>query len=82
MRAPGRLRGVTERIPPLRASLAGIAVVAGLGFALNDSGIAIPGVMLGVLTPVLVVVTIRRDRIDRAVDIPGDPTAVREPVRA
>lgn len=81
-RAPGRLRGVTERIPPLRASLAGVAVVAGLGFALNDSGIAIPGVMLGVLTPVLVVVTIRRERADREIALTGDAAAVREPARA
>ena len=33
-----------------------------LGTALNDSGIAIAGVMLGVMTPVLVVVTVRGDR--------------------
>ena len=33
-----------------------------LGTALNDSGIAIAGVMLGVMTPVLVVVTMRGDR--------------------
>ncbi len=61
-RAPGRLRGIRERVPPLGAALAGVAIVAVLGFALNDSGIAIPGVMLGVLTPVLVVVTVRGER--------------------
>ena len=37
-------------------------IVAVLGTALNDSGIAIAGVMLGVMTPVLVVVTMRGDR--------------------
>ena len=62
-RSPGRLRGIVERIPPLRAALQGLAVLAVLGFALNDSGIAVPGVMLGVATPVLVVVTVRGERI-------------------
>lgn len=61
-RAPGRLRGIRERVPPLGPALAGVAIVAVLGFALNDSGIAIPGVMLGVLTPVLIVVTVRGER--------------------
>ena len=37
-------------------------IVTVLGTALNDSGIAIAGVMLGVMTPVLVVVTMRGDR--------------------
>ncbi|MGQ0824789.1 MAG: hypothetical protein ACT4OX_07155 [Actinomycetota bacterium] len=65
-RAPGRMRGILARIPPLRAALAGLAVLAVLGFALNDSGIAVPGVMLGVATPVLVVVTMRGDRVPDA----------------
>lgn len=71
-KAPGRLRGLQERIPPLRASLAGLGLVALLGFALNDSGIAIPGVMLGVLTPVAVIVLDRidRDALDETVDEP------------
>jgi hypothetical protein len=66
-RAPGRLRGIRDRIPPLTAALIGFAIVAFLGFALNDSGIAIPGVMLGILTPVMIVITIRgeRDRLAR-----------------
>jgi hypothetical protein len=61
-RAPGRLRGIRDRIPPLTAALVGFALVAFLGFALNDSGIAIPGVMLGILTPVIIVITIRGER--------------------
>jgi hypothetical protein len=59
------MRGLYQRVPPLSASLVGFAIVAVLGFALNDSGIAVPGVMLGVLTPVLVVLTLRAER-DRA----------------
>ena len=61
-RAPGRMRGLHERIPQLSAALVGLGVVMVLGTALNDSGIAIAGVMLGVMTPVLVVVTMRGDR--------------------
>ena len=61
-RAPGRMRGLHERMPQLSAALVGLLIVAVLGTALNDSGIAIAGVMLGVMTPVLVVVTMRGDR--------------------
>jgi hypothetical protein len=61
-RAPGRMRGLHERIPQLSAALVGLLIVTVLGTALNDSGIAIAGVMLGVMTPVLVVVTMRGDR--------------------
>jgi hypothetical protein len=41
-------------VPELRGSLIGFVIVAALGFALNDSGIAIPGLMLAVLNPVLI----------------------------
>jgi hypothetical protein len=71
-RAPGRMGGILDRIPPLRASLAGLAVLATLGFTLNDSGIAIPGVMLGVITPVLIVVMMRADRAPDAPTVLDD----------
>jgi hypothetical protein len=61
-RMPGHLRGLYRRIPPLRASLVGFAVVAVLGFALNDSGISIPAMMLGVLSPVMIVLALRLER--------------------
>jgi hypothetical protein len=61
-RAPGRLRALQERIPPMRWGLVSLAVLAVLGFSLNDSGISIPGVMMGVLTPVLIVILVRADR--------------------
>jgi hypothetical protein len=61
-RAPGRMRGLHERIPQLSAALVGLGILTVLGTALNDSGIAIAGVMLGVMTPVLIVVTMRGDR--------------------
>ncbi len=50
-RAPGRLAAIRSFIP---AALVGFAIAAFLGFALNDSGIAVPGVMLGVANSALV----------------------------
>lgn len=55
-RAPGRIRAIRDTIPE---SLGGLAVVGFLGFALNDSGIAVPGVMLGVVNASLVYLTVR-----------------------
>ena len=55
-RAPGKLRLVRDTIPEC---LGGLAVVGFLGFALNDSGIAVPGVMLGVVNASLVYLTVR-----------------------
>jgi len=40
--------------PPLRVFLVGFAVVAFLGFALNDSGLAVPAIMGAVVVPWLV----------------------------
>jgi len=45
-RDPARLRGVFAAIPEWRAACLGFAVLAGLGFALNDSGMTVPGIML------------------------------------
>jgi hypothetical protein len=55
-RAPGHVRSIRDTI---RESLAGLAVVGFLGFAFNDSGIAVPGVMLGVVNASLVYLTVR-----------------------
>ena len=57
------MRALAERVPPIRAALAGLAVLAVLGFALNDSGIAVPGMMLGVIVPALVVLAVRSEPI-------------------
>jgi hypothetical protein len=46
--APGRLRHLRDE-PALRTALPGLGVAGLLGFALNDSGIAVPGLMLGVV---------------------------------
>jgi hypothetical protein len=58
-RAPGPLGVVRSRIPAVTAALAGLAIVAVLGTALNDSGIAITGMMFGVLVPTLVMLCVR-----------------------
>ena len=42
------------QIPEMRAGLVGVFVFGVLGFACNDSGISIPGVMIGVVNSTLV----------------------------
>ena len=64
-RAPGRVRAIRDTI---RESLGGLAVVGVLGFALNDSGIAVPGVMLGVINASLVYLAVRA--------LPEDPVGL------
>jgi len=58
--SPVRVGRIVERVPTLQAMLIGFAVAAVLGYALNDTGIAVPGVMLGILTPVLVLLLVDR----------------------
>jgi hypothetical protein len=72
-RAPGRMKGLHQRLPKLSAALAGLGALIVLGTLLNDSGIAIAGVMLGVVTPVLIVVTVRGDRVIPARGSPESP---------
>ena len=55
-RAPGHVRSIRDTI---QESLAGLVVVGFLGFVLNDSGIAVPGLMLGVVNASLVYLTVR-----------------------
>lgn len=82
-RAPGRLHRIQELIPQERASLYGFTVVAILGFALNDSGIAIPGVMLGVLNASLVYVVLVEDDLPDPYGGPApDDEEALEPARA
>jgi hypothetical protein len=62
------------RAPELRPAFVGVLVAAVLGFALNDSGIAVPAMMLGVLNPVLVYLTVHWEALA--------PGAAGEPPRA
>lgn len=50
-RAPARLRAVLTRIPEMRPALYALLTAGVLGYALNDSGIAVPGMMLAVANP-------------------------------
>jgi hypothetical protein len=61
-RAPWRLHTIQETIPQERAALAGLITAMVLGFALNDSGIAVPGMMLGVANAALVHLVLRVGR--------------------
>jgi len=49
-----RLEAIRHRAPEMRPAFVGVLVAAVLGMALNDSGIAVPAMMLGVLNPVVV----------------------------
>jgi hypothetical protein len=53
--APRSLRPLSARITTTRPTVLGFLVLAVLGFALNDSGIAIPGMMCAVFQSALVV---------------------------
>lgn len=58
-RRPRFIQVVESRVPTFGIVLGGLLVVGVLGFALNDSGIAVPGMVLGVLNPVLVHMAMR-----------------------
>ena len=58
-RAPGRLEQLQRVLPQERAARVGFVVAAVLGFALNDSGVAVPGLMLGVMNASLVYLVLR-----------------------
>jgi hypothetical protein len=51
---PRHLVQLFARVPELRATLIGFGVLALLGYGLNDAGVVVPGLMLGVLVCVLV----------------------------
>jgi type IV secretory pathway VirB2 component (pilin) len=55
----GLLRALEERIPGLRACLVGSLVAGFLGFALNDSGVAVPAMMLAVVLPYVTYLVVR-----------------------
>ncbi len=49
-----------QRIPPLASALVGFAVLLVLGYAMNDTGIMVPALMLGVLVPVVSLLIVER----------------------
>jgi hypothetical protein len=60
-RAPHRLRALVAAVPEVKIAGIGLAVVGLLGWALNDSGIAIPGVMIAIAVAALVWLLVRTD---------------------
>ena len=64
-RRSGFLRDLQEQVPGIRAMLAGGLLVAVLGFALNDSGVAVPAMMFAILLPYLTYVLLRWDQAPR-----------------
>ena len=56
-----RLEAIRARAPEMRPAFVGVLVAAVLGMTLNDSGIAVPAMMLGVLNPVVVRLAIDSD---------------------
>jgi hypothetical protein len=57
-RAPNGLRRAFEHIPTLRASAVGFLVAAARGYALNDSGVVVPGIMLSIAAATIIYLTI------------------------
>ncbi|HVQ88180.1 MAG TPA: hypothetical protein VMT88_08360, partial [Actinomycetes bacterium] len=56
---PAVLSGVFDRVPILRPALAAWLVAMLIGFAVNDSGIAIPAVGIMLAVPILIVISTR-----------------------
>ncbi len=77
-RRPRLVSVIEHRIPSISIVLAGLMITGVLGFALNDSGIAVPGMVLGVLNPVLVHLSMRLQD-DRKGDLP--PPRIRAALR-
>jgi len=71
-RAPARLQAVYAAVPEVRTGGIGLAIVAVLGYALNDSGVAIPGVMLVIAIAALVWLLVRFEPGDQPEDQPED----------
>ncbi|MDQ3963966.1 MAG: hypothetical protein M3277_08675 [Actinomycetota bacterium] len=62
LRPPGRWAALEERFPAIRAGILGGLIVAVLGFAVNDSGIVVPAVVLSMLVPVALVTHLQLER--------------------
>ena len=61
LRRTGFLYRLQRRVPGVRAGLLGSLVVGVLGFALNDSGVAVPAMMFGIVLPWVVWLLLRTE---------------------
>jgi hypothetical protein len=75
-RARHRLRAVVAVVPEVTTAGIGLAIVGLLGWALNDSGIAIPGVMLVIAIAAVVWLLVRTDPDGPSAGPPASPTLV------
>ena len=65
VRPRGRWERLAATFPRMRAGLLGGLVLGVLGFAVNDSGIVIPAVMLSLLVPAALLVHLRLEDAER-----------------
>ncbi|MCY7364357.1 MAG: hypothetical protein LH469_03425, partial [Frankiaceae bacterium] len=62
LRPPAPLRAVFDRAPAWRAGLLALGLTSAIGFAVNDSGAAVPALALVVAVPATVAVVLRARR--------------------
>ncbi len=62
LRPPAPLRAVFDRAPAWRAGLLALALASAIGFAVNDSGAAVPALALAVAIPATAAVVLRARR--------------------
>jgi hypothetical protein len=67
-----RVRALLARVPELRAALVGFTVLTVLGYAINDSGVAIPAVTLYVFVATMVGMLVRNPSEDDRNAAAGD----------
>jgi hypothetical protein len=67
------LARVLRRVPALRPTLVAFAVLLVLGWALNDTGVQVPAIMLGMLLPVLAALHAPGEEASAAVTRGGGP---------
>jgi hypothetical protein len=77
-RAAGLARAY-DRSPTLRSGVIAVLVTLGIGFAVNDSGIAIPAVALFVAIPLLLAASVRALELDEALELAEGPGAASPP---
>ena len=62
LRPEGRWARVAERHPAFRAGIVGGLILCVLGFAVNDSGIVVPAIILSMLVPAALIVHLMLER--------------------
>jgi len=62
LRPAGRWSEIADRFPSFRSGIVGGLILAALGFAVNDSGIVVPAVILSMLVPAVLTVHLMLER--------------------